>query len=127
MFMDAERKRVEDDLRGDVAGEVLCDPLTSQLYASDASIYQLSPLGVVRPRSAQDVVTCVRYAQEHQLTLHPRGAGSGVAGESLGRGLILDFSRFMHRWQSAGDGHRVRVQPGAVLAGLNRELAQQRR
>jgi FAD/FMN-containing dehydrogenase/Fe-S oxidoreductase len=125
--MDAERKRVEDDLRGAVAGEVLCDPLTSQLYASDASIYQLSPLGVVRPRSAQDVVTCVRYAQEHQLTLHPRGAGSGVAGESLGRGLILDFSRFMHRWQSAADGHHVRVQPGVVLAELNRELAKDRR
>ena len=125
--MDVERQRIQDDLRGTIAGDVLCDEITSQLYASDASIYQMRPLGVVRPRSAADVATCVRYATENHLTLHARGAGSGVAGESLGRGLVLDFSRYMRRWQSYDNGQRVRVQPGVVLAMLNRELRQSRR
>ena len=122
-ILDTERQRVQDDLRGALVGEVLCDELTSQLYASDASIYQLRPLGVVRPRSVEDVAACVRYAIEHHLTLHPRGAGSGVSGESLGRGLVIDFSRYMRRWQRVDHGDTVRVQPGVVLAALNRDLA----
>jgi len=131
--MDSERKRVEDDLRGVVVGDVFCDELSVQLYASDASIYQVSPLGVVRPKSAEDVVACVRYAAEQNLSIHARGAGSGVAGESLGRGLVIDFSVHMRRWrrEGMGDGalrqspglEQVRVQPGVVLASLNRELA----
>src|SRR6056297_1975637 len=125
--MDVERQRIQDDLRGTLAGDVLCDVTTSQLYASDASIYQMRPLGVVRPRSAEDVAICVRYANENHLTLHARGAGSGVSGESLGRGLVLDFSCYMRRWQTLDDGAQVRVQPGAVLAAVNRELRLQRR
>lgn len=125
--MDVERQRIQDDLRGALAGDVLCDDVTSTLYASDASIYQLQPLGVIRPRHAQDVAACVRYATENHLTLHPRGAGSGVAGESLGRGLIIDFSRYMRRWQWVEPQRTARVQPGLVLASLNRELRQERR
>lgn len=123
--MDIERKRIEDDLRGVIRGDVACDPLAVQLYSTDASIYQLRPLGVVRPRSAQDVSACVKYAVEHSLMLHPRGAGSGVAGESLGRGIIVDFSRHLRRWRKdlAAGSSLVRVQSGVVLAALNRELA----
>ncbi len=120
--IDSERIRIQDDLRGLLVGDVLCDPLHVQVYASDASIYQIRPYGVVRPRSAADVVALVRYAAEQKLTLHPRGAGSGLAGEALGRGLIVDFSRYMRRWRRIDDRH-VRVQPGLVLAELNRELA----
>lgn len=123
--MDIERKRVEDDLRGVIRGDVFCDELTVQLYASDASIYQIRPLGVVRPRTAADVAACVKYAVENDLTIHPRGAGSGVAGESLGRGLVVDFSRYLRRWrrETAVGSTMVRVQSGMVLAALNRELA----
>ena len=87
--MDIERKRVEDDLRGVIVGDVFCDELSVQLYASDASIYQVPPLGVVRPRSAEDVVACVQYANDHQLTIHARGAGSGVAGDILAADLVI--------------------------------------
>ncbi len=73
-------KRVEDDLRGLIAGEVFCDELTRQLYATDASIYQLRPLGVVRPKSASDVAAVAQYALERSISLHARGAGSGGAG-----------------------------------------------
>ncbi|MCG8653153.1 MAG: hypothetical protein MI861_25155, partial [Pirellulales bacterium] len=65
--MDIERQRVQDDLRGIVSGDVLCDPISSQLYASDASIYQMMPLGVIRPRTVGDVVATVQYAAEHEL------------------------------------------------------------
>ncbi len=123
--MDIERKRAEDDLRGEIRGDVFCDELSVQLYATDASIYQIRPLGIIRPRSAADVVACVKYAVQNSLSIHPRGAGSGVAGESLGRGLIIDFSRHMTRWhrQPSANGSVARVQPGLVLAALNRDLA----
>ncbi len=120
--MDIERQRVQDDLRGIVRGDVYCDRLTTQLFASDASIYQIGPLGVVRPRSAADVIATVQYAAEHEISLHPRGTGSGVAGESLGAGLILDFSRYMRRITVSSDASRVIVQSGAVLAEVNRSL-----
>lgn len=119
--MDLDQKRVEDDLRGVIEGDVDFGDLYAQMYSTDASIYQLRPLGVVRPRTVEDCAAVVRYAQEHQLSIHPRGAGSGLAGESLGRGIILDFSRYMRRTRILPD-NSVRVQPGVILASLNREL-----
>ena len=62
-----KRARIQADLRGLVACDVLCDDLTLQMYASDASIYQVRPLGVIRPRSTADVVACVQYAAENNL------------------------------------------------------------
>ena len=105
--MDIDRQRVQDDLRGIVRGDVFCDPIMTQLYASDASIYQIRPFGVIRPRRSADVVATAQYAAEHELSIHPRGAGSGVAGESLGSGLVIDFSRYMRRITVSADETRV--------------------
>ncbi|MCA9231397.1 MAG: anaerobic glycerol-3-phosphate dehydrogenase subunit C [Planctomycetales bacterium] len=124
--MDVERQRIEEDLRGQIAGDVRCDDLAVQLYSSDASIYEIAPLGVVRPRTVEDVVATVGYAAEHQISLHARGGGSGLAGGALGSGLIIDFSRYMRRILEISD-ETVRVQPGVVLANLNRRLASQDR
>lgn len=121
--MDQERDRVQADLRGVLEGEVHCEDAFVQMYASDASIFEIRPLGVVRPRSTADVVACVQYAAENLIPLHARGAGTGLAGESLGPGLVLDFSHFMRRIVDVG-GDRVRVQPGVVLGTLNEQLAQ---
>ena len=82
--MDQERERVQADLRGLLDGEVHCDDVFLQIYASDASIYEIKPLGVVRPKNAADVVACVEYAAENNLPIHARGAGTSLAGESLG-------------------------------------------
>ncbi|MCH5372738.1 MAG: FAD-binding oxidoreductase, partial [Planctomycetes bacterium] len=120
--MDIERQRVQDDLRGIVGGDVYCDPIMSQLYASDASIYQMQPRGVIRPRTVSDVIATVQYAAEHELSLHPRGAGSGVSGESLGRGLLIDFSQHMRRIEPGTDEGCVTVQSGTALSVLNRAL-----
>ncbi len=119
--MDPEQQRIEEDLRGLLQGDVRCDDIFTQLYASDASIYELRPAGVVRPRTLADVVATVRYAADNHLAIHARGAGSGLAGESLGRGLVMDFSRYFRRIVS-DDGDRVRVQPGVVHDTLNRYL-----
>ncbi len=120
--MDQERERIQADLRGLLDGDVRCDDVFVQMYATDASIYEIRPLGVVRPRSVADVVASVQYAFENEIPLHPRGAGTGLAGESLGPGLILDFSHSMRRIL-AFDHDTVRVQPGVVLSQLNRYLA----
>ena len=122
-----DRTRVEEDLRGQLAGDVHCDPLFVQLYASDASVYEVRPLGVVRPRNTADVAATVRYAVENQITLHARGSGSGLAGESLGKGLIVDFSRYMSRLVDQGDDGVVHVQAGVVLDQLNQSLARRGR
>lgn len=120
--MDPERKRIEEDLRGLVAGEVRCDDVTVQQYATDGSIYEIRPLGVVRPKNTADVAATARYATENGLPLHARGAGSGVAGSALGRGVVIDFSHGMRRvLQLRADS--VRVQAGVVHGELNRLLA----
>ncbi|MEZ6089662.1 MAG: anaerobic glycerol-3-phosphate dehydrogenase subunit C [Pirellulaceae bacterium] len=119
--MDADSTRLQADLRGVIEGDVLCEDVHRQIYASDASIYQLKPAGIVRPRTVRDIASCVQYARENHLSIHPRGAGSGLAGESLGRGIILDMSRYMRRWYRL-DERLIRVQAGVVLAQLNREL-----
>ncbi len=119
--MDQLRSRIQQDLRGLIEGEVRCDPVTLQLYASDASIYQVQPLGVVLPRGVDDVVATVQYAHEHELPIHARGAGTGLAGDSLGTGLVVDFSKYMRRilWR---EGNSICVQPGVVHQRLNLEL-----
>lgn len=124
--MDQERERVQADLRGLLEGEVRCDDLFVQMYASDASIYEIKPLGVVRPRGVADVVAVVKYAAENNIPIHARGAGTGVAGESLGPGLIVDFSHHMRRLLRVDDG-TARIQPGLILAQLNRHLLPQGR
>jgi len=116
--MDEQRGRIEENLRGLLDGDVRADDVFLQLYASDASIYQIQPLAIVLPRSAADFAACVRYADTNQLSIHARGAGTGLAGESLGPGIVLDFSRYLRRLISASDG-TVRVQPGLVLERLN--------
>jgi FAD/FMN-containing dehydrogenase/Fe-S oxidoreductase len=116
--MDQERERIKDDLRGLVRGDVRCDDVFLQLFSTDASIYEIKPLAIVRPRALADIVATVQYAAENRLPIFPRGAGTGLAGESLGRGLVLDFSRYM-RGILAVDGATVRVQPGVVHARLN--------
>ncbi len=120
--MDPERQRIQDDLRGLVDGEVRCDDVFVQMYASDASIYEIEPRAVVRPRNTTDVVATVQYARANGLPIHPRGAGTGVSGGCLGRGIVLDCSHGMRRIVRTDDT-TVRVQPGVVLANLNAHLA----
>jgi FAD/FMN-containing dehydrogenase/Fe-S oxidoreductase len=113
---------IRDDLKGVLKGDVLFDDFSRVLYSTDASIFQVRPLGVVAPRDEEDVQTLVRYAAEHHLPLIPRGAGSGLAGEALGSGIVLDLSRHLRSIIEVG-ADTVRVQPGVVYEELNHRLA----
>ncbi len=124
--LDQQRERLQADLRGLIAGDVRCDDVFLQLFASDASIYEIRPLGVVRPRSTGDVVACVKYAAEKGIPIHARGGGTGSAGASLGPGLVVDFSKYLRRVVYA-DAETVRVQAGLVHERLNAHLRQRGR
>jgi FAD/FMN-containing dehydrogenase/Fe-S oxidoreductase len=121
-----QRGRLADDLKGFFKGELHFDDLARALYSTDASIFQVQPLGVALPRDEADVCALVRYAAEHQLPVVPRGAGTGVAGESLGRGLIVDLSKHFRRIQGATE-NTVRVQAGVTCQEVNRYLARRGR
>ncbi len=123
---DHDRVRIEEDLRGLIDGDVRCDDVFCQLYASDGSIFEIKPLGVIRPRSTADVVAAVQYAAEKEIPIHARGAGTGLAGESLGPGLVMDFSRYLARVKYTQDTS-VRIQPGLGCERLNAHLRPLRR
>jgi FAD/FMN-containing dehydrogenase/Fe-S oxidoreductase len=119
--LDGRQQRIADDLAGAFAGELRFDRVARSIYATDASLYQIAPLGVAFPRHAEDVVALAKYAVEAELPLIPRGAGTGLAGSAIGDGLIVDFSRWMTSIELLGD-ETVRVQPGVVRDQLNRAL-----
>ena len=92
------------------------------LYATDASPFEVAPLGVAFPEDAEDLAVLVKYCHENALPLVPRGAGTGVAGESLGPGLVVDLSAEFRGILHVG-ADTATVEPGVVLAELNAALA----
>ena len=113
---------IQADLRRAVRGEVAFDPGTRALYSTAACMYRVQPLGVVAPRDADDVAAVVAYCRENHIPITPRGAGSGLAGQALGDGIILDFTPHMNRLLGAADDH-VWVEPGLICDELNAALA----
>ena len=78
--MDARQSRLIEDLAGIFRGEILCDPISRSLYATDGSLHQITPLGIACPRDREDLQTLVRYAAENQIPVIARGAGTSVGG-----------------------------------------------
>jgi FAD/FMN-containing dehydrogenase/Fe-S oxidoreductase len=100
------------------------DQITRLLYSTDASIYQVMPLGVVWPREGSEVSAALEIAQKHNVPVLPRGGGSSLAGQAIGEAIILDFSRYMDQILDVNpDEKTVTAQPGVVLGPLNRKLA----
>jgi FAD/FMN-containing dehydrogenase/Fe-S oxidoreductase len=102
-----------------LAGDVRDDPYTRHLYSSDASMYAIEPLAVAFPRHADDVQALVAACGELGVPVLPRGAGTSLAGQTVGAAVIVDFSRHMNRILEI-DGDTARVQPGVVQDQLNR-------
>jgi FAD/FMN-containing dehydrogenase/Fe-S oxidoreductase len=106
------------------SGEVRFDRLSKALYSTDASVYQIVPLGVVLPRSREDILHTVRTCAHFRVPLTARGGGTSQAGQAIGPGIILDCSKYYNRVLEINESERwVRVQPGCVLADLNERLA----
>jgi len=117
------RKELNTELAPIIKGRVRTDKLSRVLYSSDASIYQIEPLAVVLPDGTGDIQQVVRYASERGISVIARGGGSGLAGESLGTGIVLDLSRYMDRILNVdADKNEVSVEGGVVYEQLNRQL-----
>ena len=111
------------ELEAAVDGEVRFDKVSRALYSTDASVYQIEPLGVVIPRSAEAVVRAVEVAARHEVPITPRGGGTSQAGQSIGAGLVLDTSKHLNRVLEINpDARWARVEPGVVLDDLNAML-----
>ena len=107
-----------------IEGDVHTDPISQMLYATDASIYQETPLGVARPRNKEDCAAIVRFAASHRIPLIPRAGGTSLAGQCVGAGLVVDVSRYMTGIVAIDpEARRARVQPGVILDDLNDALA----
>lgn len=115
---------IEEQLRRDVLGEIGFDDYTRQLYARDASMYSITPLGVVFPRDVDDIAATVAAALDHGVPVVPRGAGTSLAGQTVGPGVVLDLSRHMSRILELDPAARTAlVEPGVVQDQLNRAAA----
>src|SRR5213075_2391052 len=100
--------------------DVRFDNLTRQLYATDASIYQIEPLGVAFPVSSQEASAVIQSAAEENISITPRGAGTSLVGNAIGEGLVVDFSRHNRKIDGLNiDKRSVRVGAGVVLDQLN--------
>jgi FAD/FMN-containing dehydrogenase/Fe-S oxidoreductase len=110
-------------LRESVTGEVRFDRLSRAIYSTDASVYQIVPLGVVFPNSAADIVATVKTCARFGVPLTARGGGTSQAGQCIGPGVVLDCSRHLNRVLEINVAERwARVEPGCVLDELNRAL-----
>jgi FAD/FMN-containing dehydrogenase/Fe-S oxidoreductase len=114
---------LQRELEKAVDGEVRFDAVSRALYSTDASVYQIEPLGVVIPKSAEAVIAAVNLAAAHGMAITPRGGGTSQAGQSIGSGLVLDTSKYLNRVIEINpDGMWARVEPGVVLDELNAAL-----
>lgn len=111
------------DLKKNFKGEIHTDKVTKILYATDASAYREIPLGVVFPEDEKDVEALIRFAHDYRVTLIPRTAGTSLAGQVVGRGIVVDVSRtFTQILEVNPEQSWVRLQPAVVRDELNMHL-----
>ena len=123
-FAAEKRDALLQHLRKHIAGEVRFDSTSRKLYSTDASIYQIRPLGVIIPRSEADLLAAVQIALETHTPIVPRGGGTSLSGQSIGAGLVIDCSKYLNAIGPIDvAGKKARVQPGVVLDHLNSALA----
>jgi FAD/FMN-containing dehydrogenase/Fe-S oxidoreductase len=110
-------------LAGVVEGDVLFDAASRGRYATDASIYQVEPIGVLVPKSLDDVRAAIALCREQKVPLLPRGAGSSQCGQTVGAALVIDQSKHLNRIGAFDrDAMTIEVEPGVVLDQLNASL-----
>ena len=114
---ESDTREMVEDLRGLVSGEVRFDKMSRALYSTDASIYEIEPVGVVMPRAAEDVIAVVETANKYGVSVLPRGGGTSLGGQTVGHSIVMDFSKYMNdiievneeeRWVREPARHRAR-------------------
>ena len=116
-------RTLQQELEEQIEGEVRFDGVSRALYATDASVYQIVPAGIVIPKTRDDVVRTVQIARRHGVTITARGGGTSQAGQAIGAGLQLDTSKYFNRVLEVNVAERwAWIEPGVVLDELNATL-----
>ena len=112
-----------EQFRREVEGEVRFDRYSKILYSTDASVWQMEPIGVVIPRDADDVAALTRVAARNRVPILARGGGTSLSGQTVGHAVQIDFAKYMHKILECNTEEQwVRVQPGVVQDQLNNYL-----
>ncbi len=121
----SEVSAIAEELRGQIAGEVRMDRYNRLMYSTDASMYQMTPIGVVVPRNADDVEAAIHVARAHGVPVMPRGGGTALAGQTTNHAVVIDFSKYMRNVLEVVPEERwARVQPGIVNNHLSAAVRQ---
>ncbi|MDO8753259.1 MAG: FAD-binding oxidoreductase, partial [Anaerolineales bacterium] len=110
-----------NELKKRFAGDLRLDPASKVLYSTDASMYQIEPLGVAIPKTQDDLIAAVELSAKYGVPILPRGAGTSLGGQAIGEALILDCSRYLDSIIEINpESHSAIVEPGVILSDLNR-------
>jgi len=116
---------LEAELKKTIEGEVRFDTLSRVLYSTDASNYQIEPVGVIIPRTLDDINKTVEISSAHGVPILPRGGGTSLAGQAVGHAVVIDHSKYLNKVIEVDkDAQTVRTEPGIYLEQLNLQLRQ---
>jgi len=118
-----ENNQLFELLQSQLDGDVLYSELSRALYSSGASLFRIKPQAIVQVKSRDDLVKTIQFAREHKIPITPRGGGTSRAGNELGRGMLIDFSKYLTRVIELNVEEKwITVEPGIVLSELNKLL-----
>src|SRR5215813_900204 len=110
-------------LKTRIEGEVRFDRASRLMYSTDASIYEIEPIGVVIPRTHEDVFAAMEITRDFGVPVLPRGAGTSLAGQTVGDAVVVDMSKYLHRVLEVNTDERwALVEPGVIQEQLNLHL-----
>ena len=98
--MSNSNENIFDELKKKITGDIYTDKIRRYMHSTDGSIFRVEPACIVYPKSSNDVIEIVKFANKYQLSMHSRGAGSGLCGAAIGRGIIIDFAKYMNKFIS---------------------------
>ena len=111
---------IQEKIENSIEGDLRIDDFTKKIYSTDASMYEIEPIGVLLPKNSEDVKNSIEIAKENNLSILPRGGGTSLAGQTVGRSLILDFSKYMNKIVEINTEESwAIVQPGVVQDHFN--------
>ena len=114
---------LENTLKKELTGEVRFDRLSRILYSTDASNYKIEPIGLVIPKTTEDLVATVQITRRFGVPILPRGGGTSLTGQSIGHAVIIDFSKYLNKVKDIDrESMTARAEPGIYLDELNKKL-----
>ncbi|MDC0356510.1 FAD-binding oxidoreductase [Candidatus Pelagibacter sp.] len=123
MFSSDQINKIGKEISNKVEGKTLFDDFSRGRYSTDASVYQIKPIGVVLPRDTKDVLNVMEYSQQNSIPLLARGGGSSQCGQTVGESIVLDYSRHQNKILDLNiEEKSIWVEPGVVLDHLNAYL-----